>query len=106
VPLSNDATEALLLIDEPGAQGSPITKINPCIDAQHGCPATGAGGTTNIYQSAPNTYFGQARDSRAITFFGVPAEVDANGKITLRIANVRVNANWLAVNATSFPQTV
>jgi hypothetical protein len=74
LPLPNGATDALLLIDEPGASGSAVTKIDPCTDAQHGCAATGTGGNPSPYQSAANTYFGSSRDTIAITWYGVPAD--------------------------------
>ena len=115
----NGASEALLLIDEPGSTsvvgyGSALAKI-PCatplagcaayvnnVPAQNGAPAatgvpvTAAGGTT----PAPNVYQGVV-SGNTVTFYGVPILPPGNtGARVYRITNLRANANALPLNIT------
>jgi hypothetical protein len=121
--LIGSASEALLMIDEPGA--SKLTGFGPaqaqtlCTTPLIGCQAwenavadttqpsaplvdvavAAKGGTT----LAPNVYSGVTSGSQ-ITFFGVPilAPVTTNVSRVIRITNVRVNANGITGGGSGF----
>jgi len=117
-------SEALLLIDEPGASGQGLQGVGPnelqnlCPTPLIGCQAwvgtvTNAGGTgLNITngptgaantQPAPNVYQGVTNGSQ-VTFYGVPilAPVTATLNRILRITNLRVNANGITGGGSGF----
>jgi hypothetical protein len=117
-------SEALLLIDEPGASGSGLTGVGPA-ESQNLCPTplTGcqawvgtvtAGGYTGLdivngptgaasTAPAPNVYQGVSNGSQ-VTFFGVPilAPVTTGVSRVLRITNLRVNANGITGGGSGF----
>jgi len=112
-------SEALLLIDEPGAVG--LTGVGPA-ETQYLCPTpftgcqawvgtvtnaggsgldivTAAGGTS----PAPNVYEGITSGSQ-VTFFGVPILAPNTTGVSrvLRITNLRINANGINGGGNSF----
>ncbi len=120
--LIGSGSEALLMIDEPGAVGlggvGPAESQNLCPNAFSGCQAwvgtvsngggtgidivngpTGAASTT----PAPNVYQGVTSGSQ-VTFFGVPilAPVTSGTSRVLRITNLRVNANGITGGGSGF----
>ncbi|MEO8595057.1 MAG: hypothetical protein ABI759_17185 [Candidatus Solibacter sp.] len=108
---SNNTSEALLLIDEPGSGlpgAGPALPQMLCTTPLTGCAASVGGtliantavvpGTTN---PAPNVYQGVV-NGNSVTFFGVPALPPATtGARVYRITNVRVNAQPLAGGSAS-----
>jgi hypothetical protein len=106
---SPNTSEALLLIDEPGAAlGTPGSALAQklCITPLTGCAAiVGAGGNATVSTTdtsfAPNVYEGVVAGN-SVTFFGVPAlPPGTTGSRVYRITNVRVNAQPLAGGSTS-----
>jgi hypothetical protein len=106
---ANNASEALLLIDEPGSTtvsgyGAGLAQM-PCTTTNQGCtawvgnsgsgtgvPVTVAGGST----AAPNVFQGVV-SGNSVTFFGVPILPPATtGSRIFRITNVRANANGIS----------
>ena len=88
VPIANNASEALLLIDEPGSNGNqPVPAVidqyqqSSCFS---GSPPV-AGGSSPV----PNVCFGLLTSPTVLTFYNVPALA---GQHTYRIANVRADA--------------
>ncbi|MCL5745713.1 MAG: hypothetical protein M1541_17615 [Acidobacteria bacterium] len=91
---NNNLTEALLLIDEPTAAGSPVPTANVC-GAVTGCTvnATGVGGA-NPFIAGKNVYRSTLSSNNSITFLGVPVEPPGTtGARIYRITNLRVNAS-------------
>jgi len=117
--LGNGGSEALLLIDEPGATG--LGGIGPalpqflCSTPLVGCQAyvgtvTDAGGTGTYMVTAAgantpaqNVYQGVTNGSQ-VTFFGVPilAPVSTGVSRIFRITNLRVNANGITGGGSGF----
>jgi len=105
---SNNTSEALLLVDEPGSGlGGAGTLLGQklCTTPLTGCAATvgGTGAaidpTTGTF--APNVYQGVV-SGNTVTFFGVPAlPPTTTGNRVYRITNVRVNATPLAGGSAS-----
>jgi hypothetical protein len=106
-PATNNVSEALLIIDEPGSflptYGSSLPQIL-CTTPLIGCTATvGAvpGPTLNTAVSsgstpAPNVYQGVV-NGNSVTFHGIPVLAPgASGTRVFRITNVRVSAQPLA----------
>jgi hypothetical protein len=119
--LIGNGSEALLLIDEPGAAGSGLTGVGPN-ENQNLCPTPLTGcqawvGTVTIGTNtgvdivngptsttpAPNVYQGVTSGSQ-VTFFGVPilAPVTTGIDRILRITNLRVNANGITGGGSGF----
>ena len=120
--LIGSGSEALLMIDEPGAVGltgvGPAETQNLCPTPLSGCQAwvgtvTNGGGTgvditngptgaANV-APAPNVYQGVTNGSQ-VTFYGVPilAPVSAGVARVLRITNLRVNANGITGGGSGF----
>ena len=112
---TNNASEALLMIDEPGsstvsgygaALGQSVcgTPLSGCVEyagnvpAQNGAPAatgvpvTAPNGTT----AAPNTFQGVV-SGNSVTFYGVPIlPPTTTGSRIYRITNIRANANAIS----------
>lgn len=117
--LIGSASEALLMIDEPGANGlsgpGPSAAQTLCTTPLIGCLAYVGTTTWNsgIYDAAvaapgsatlaPNVYEGVTNGSQ-ITFFGVPvlAPVTTGVSRVIRITNVRVNANGITGGGSGF----
>jgi hypothetical protein len=116
------ASEALLMIDEPGA--SKLSGFGPaqpqtlCTTPSIGCQAwvnavpdpTNFGAPVDVgviapgsTTPAPNVYMGITSGSQ-VTFFGVPvlAPVSSNVARVIRITNVRVNANGITGGGSGF----
>jgi hypothetical protein len=106
-PATNNISEALLIIDEPGSflpsYGSSLPQVL-CTTPLIGCTATvGAvpGPTLNTAVSsgstpAPNVYQGVV-NGNTVTFYGIPVLAPgASGTRVFRITNVRVSAQPLA----------
>jgi len=95
---SSGASEALLMIDEPGSGLSGYGPMQPqtlCTTPLVGCPAT-VGGINNLvsngYTNPANMYQGIVT-GQTVTFYGVPALAPGTqGTRVFRITNVRVNA--------------
>jgi len=117
--LLGNASEALLLIDEPGAIGlggiGPALPQNRCTTPLTGCQAyvgtvTDGGGTATYATTtpagtvpAPNVFQGVTNGSQ-VTFFGVPilAPVSSGVSRIFRITNLRVNANGITGGGSGF----
>jgi hypothetical protein len=114
---TNNSSEALLLIDEPG---SGLTGYGPslpqvlCTTPLSGCTASVgavAGNTFNTSVSSgstpsPNVYQGIV-SGNSVTFFGIPVlPPTTTGTRVYRITNVRVNAVPLAGSSASGAQPV
>jgi len=117
---NSNASEALLLIDEPGAAG--LTGVGPyesqylCPTPSTGCQAwygtvTNAGGTAPDITTtaggtipAANVYQGVITGTYQVTFFGVPilAPVTAGTARVLRITNLRVNGYSIESGGSAF----
>jgi len=111
---NTNASEALLLIDEPGAAGlagdGPLQNQKLCGTPTTGCPAyvstTAPGGTPYAATSdgvtrAANVYQGIVTGN-SVTFFGVPVLAPTtSGSRVFRITNVRVNAVPLSGGSSS-----
>jgi trimeric autotransporter adhesin len=113
-PSTNNVSEALLLIDEPGSglptYGASLPQML-CTTSLVGCAAmVGAvpGPTLNTAVSsgsspAPNVYQGVV-SGNSVTFIGIPVLVPgAAGVRVFRITNVRVNAQYLAGSPSASP---
>jgi len=122
---SPNTSEALLLIDEPGASGSGLSGVGPaegqnlCPTPLTGCQAwvgtvtvgpftgldivNGPAGSAGAAQPAPNVYQGVVNGTQ-VTFFGVPilAPVTTGIDRVLRITNLRVNANGITGGGSGF----
>jgi len=105
-PSLSNASEALLLIDEPGAGYSYESSLPQvlCTTPLMGCTATVGAETGPTYGTAvssgstpaPNVYQGLV-NGNSVTFYGVPVlPPGATGIRFFRIINVRVNAQTLA----------
>jgi len=112
-------SEALLMIDEPGATSlsgvGPAESQSLCTTQFSGCQAwvgtvtNGGGSGVDIVTSsgattpAPNVYQGITSGSQ-VTFFGVPilAPVSNGVSRVLRITNLRVNANGITGGGSGF----
>jgi hypothetical protein len=109
---TNNSSEALLMIDEPGSglQGyGPGLAQTLCITPLTGCPATVGGFNNQLstgYTNPANVYQGIV-SGNSVTFFGVPAlPPGTQGTRVFRITNVRVNAVPLAGGSASGAQPV
>jgi len=115
---SGGASEAMLLIDEPGSglagygPSVPVTMCTSSMQASNSCtefsgtsslstgpvPVTAAGlsaGQTNYTNAGWNAFQGTVSGS-SVTFFGVPVMAPATtGTRVYRITNIRVNANGI-----------
>jgi uncharacterized protein (TIGR03437 family) len=91
--LSNDASEALILLDEP-------TNQSACTSPFAGCPVTGTGGV-NLYDGSPghpNIFQAQQTSPNTLTWDNLPLDAAGdNATHTIRITNVRANANAMAI---------
>ena len=100
--LSNGASEALMLIDEP-------TNQSPCTTPFAGCNITGTGGI-NVYDGSPghpNMFQAQQTSPNTLAWYGLPLDAPGQtGTHILRITNVRVNANAVAIANQLQPFTV
>jgi len=113
ITTANNATEALLLIDEPTEAQQNVCTVN---NEQAGlCPVVGLGGaaTTSPYLAAGafNVFQGQwvgLAGRNSITFSGVPIAPPgtAGGTRTIRITNIRANASEVAVAVSGSPSSV
>lgn len=91
--LSNGASEAMMLIDEPTAQSACLTPVAGCSIA-----GTGGQGTYDGSPGHPNIFQAQQISPTTLAWYGLP--LDAPGQTsnhTLRITGVRVNANAAAI---------
>jgi len=95
---SNGASEALLLIDEPGSPTNPVQKLCPGIA---GCVVSGNGGSGEPFNGSdanhPNVFQGVVT-SNSVTFQGVPVEAPGAGSRIYRITNIRADAVTVAGN--------
>jgi hypothetical protein len=118
LPYGSGASEALLLVDEPGSGlpgYGPTLGQQLCTTPLSGCTST-IGQTTYggvVIQTpmvgsapAPNVFQGIV-NGNAVTFFGVPAlPPTSTGSRVYRITNVRVNATTLSGGSSSGAQPV
>ncbi len=101
--LSGAFSESVLIIDD----AAPASQTY--CSASSGCGITGVGGTGVSYTSAgvPNVFQGQQSGSNSIVWLGVPIDPPgSNATRTIRITNVRVNANQLGVSSTLIPTPI
>jgi hypothetical protein len=108
--LAGSWSEALLLVDEPAASSQRMCGTSGDTVSQAGvCTITGNGsgvGTYNGNAGRPNVFQGVLAATNALLWTGVPIDPPGNGNRTIRITNVRGNANALGVtgaNATPTP---
>jgi len=116
--VATDASEALLLIDEPAPSTIALGGFqNPCTSTA-GCSHIGVGGTGLPYATAGNdgasppvrvrnVYQARPAGPNSVVWLGVP--VDPPGTTAtriLRIKNVRANANQLGVSGTLIPTQI
>jgi len=93
---SNNTSEALLLINDPGSTVNPSAPQTLCTTPLTGCtPLAATGGPVpNVYQGVVN--------GNSVTFFGVPVQPPGTTtSLAYRITNVRVNAQPLAGGSAS-----
>ena len=102
--LTSPWSEAILLIDEP-LPGSQLLCPGTCA-----ITGNGGGGPNGVYNGTsghPNVFQGHQTASNSITFSAVPIDPPGAGNsLTLRITNIRGNANALGLagaNATPTP---
>ena len=113
---SNNASEALLLIDEPQATQQKVCPVPP--SGPNSCNVIGNGANAqspylpppNVPASAAtpyNVFQGQQAGSNSIAFLGVPIAPPGTmgGTRVFRITNVRGNANALGVSGANAPPT-
>jgi hypothetical protein len=117
---SNNVSDALLIIDEPGSAslssyGAGLPQI-PCPTPTTGCVAYVSNTGANVgvpssnpppaaFAAAPNVYRGVVAGN-AITFYGVPILPPAtSGARIYRITNIRANANGIS-NGGPTPGTI
>jgi len=124
--VSNNISEALLLIDEPGAGQPPInlagygpslgqtlcaTPLSGCVEyvgtqagvtlgtAVSGCTTFSAGGVCTATNATPGAnVFQGVVNGNSVTFFGIPVLPPASSGVTrvFRITNIRANATALS----------
>jgi hypothetical protein len=109
----SDALEALLIIDDPIKNNTSAAKTCP---AGSLCPAyAGGGGSQFGYKSsqhaAPGTgvniFQGRLISNNSIIWTGVPFDAPGTTPVrTLRIVNVRANANGLGLGSTLLPSAI
>ena len=117
--LIGSGSEALLMIDEPGATGlqgiGPALPQNRCTTPLTGCQAyvgtVTAGGGTATYATttaggntpSPNVFQGVTNGSQ-VTFYGVPVLAPVSNGVSriYRITNLRVNANGITGGGSGF----
>jgi len=119
---TNNATEALLLIDEPTEAQQNVCAVGathiadptpPPIAAGNGCEVRGLGSSTlspYLQPGAFNIWQGQLASSNSIVFLGVPIAPPGTqgGSRVFRITNIRGNAVGIGVvggNASPNPMT-
>jgi len=108
---SDGWSEALLLLDEPTPAeqticGATTTGFNPATGT---CPMVGTGGVSNIYKAAgaPNIWQGRVTGVNTVSFLGVPLDPPGSAATrTLRIVNVRANANQLGLSSSLLPTPI
>ena len=97
--LSGNWSEALLLIDEPlpasqrmcGTSGDTVPQAGVCT-----ITGTGTGsGTYNGTAGRPNVFQGYQAAANELLWTAVPIDPPGNGSLTIRITNVRADANAL-----------
>jgi len=109
-------SEALLMIDEPGAAAQRYCSVNG------GCAITGVGAaagsdgivdgvdydqTSGSGGSVPNVYQGRNAGANSIVWLGVPIDPPGtNATRVIRITNIRANANQLGVSSTLIPTQI
>jgi hypothetical protein len=109
---SGTLSEALLLVDEPGAATTPTQTLCNPTGASQGTPCSilGTGGTPNPYQQTGNAniFQGSYYSANSIIWAGVPIDAPAAGaQRIIRIVNIRVDANQLGTSSTTLiPQQV
>jgi hypothetical protein len=107
--LTGDLTEALILIDDPSpGQANVCVPVAPATS----CPVLGVGGATGVNfrtGGVPNVFQGRRvltganlTTTNSLTWLGVPIDPPGtNGTRTIRITNVRADANFIGVSAGS-----
>jgi len=109
-------SEALLMIDEPGAAAQRYCSVNG------GCAITGVGAaagsdgivdgvdydqTSGSGGTVPNVYQGRNAGANSIVWLGVPIDPPGtNATRVIRITNIRANANQLGVSSTLIPTQI
>jgi len=98
-----NASEALLLIDEPGTTGAATFSVAG--SPQFGCPGTAF--ATTCVAPGPNVYHGLV-SGNSVTFIGVP--INPPGTVdprrVFRITNVRANASVIGAGVAGTPGTI
>ena len=94
---TNGASEALLLIDEPGASSQVVAPASPAAGTSFTGSLTGDGTGLNFASGGiPNVYQGLPLNVNGVTFNNIPIPPPSDGgSRTFRITNVRANANGL-----------
>ncbi len=110
---ANPFSEVLMLMDEPHSPANPGVALVPCDPGGTSlgiCPIAGTGtgaGTYNGTTGRPNVFQARQTGVNQVTFFGVPIDAPGtSGTRTIRITNVRSNANQLGVSSTLVPTQI
>jgi hypothetical protein len=107
---SNAATEALLMIDEPGEAAQKVCTV--AAEQTNSCPVPGLGASiVSPYANTFNVFQGEwggLGASDEIVFNGVPiaAPGTMGGTRTIRITNIRANASEVAVAVSGAPTSI
>jgi hypothetical protein len=107
---TNNATEALLLIDEPAEAAQQVCTVAQ--EQGQECPIVGYGASaTDPYAASYNVFQGQwggLSGRNSIVFSGVPiaAPGTMGGTRTIRITNIRANASEVAVAVSGAPSSI
>ena len=104
--VSDPLSEALILIDDP----APANQI-PCVPSSgNSCAVVGTGASTGVnFKSGgvTNVFQGRNGGANSLLWLGVPIDPPGtNGTRTIRITNVRANANALGTSSTLIPTQI
>ena len=107
--LSATASEAMLLIDEPGSIQNPVTQL--LCGAPGNCPITaassiGVGNYTGV-AGRPNVWQAVKAGENSVVWLGVPVDPPGtSGNRVLRLTNVRADAASVGVSSTLIPSNI
>ncbi len=107
--LSSTASEAMLLVDEPGTLGD--GKVQRLCPAPGNCTVTSANGNgTGNYTGVagrPNVFQAIKSTENSVTWLGVPIDPPGTaGNRTIRLTNIRANASQAFVAGTLIPSNI
>jgi uncharacterized protein (TIGR03437 family) len=109
------ASEAMLLIDEPGSAKNPAPQLvcgapGSNVNVNGACPVPGNGTGVDVYNGSaghPNIYVARQVDPSTLEWDGVPIDPPGtNGVRLVRLTNVRANASQLGLSSTLIPTQI